>query len=421
MKKHLTILMILGLTIAPFGRAQIKVNPSGVNVNTNGATTVFLSFGRLINQVPVEAAWCGELINAAPDIGSKCDPGTLFGRLPIRYDLSKIDANGRFTDIMSIPPSVARRAYQVAQQGAASQFFYVRRFASTIGGADEYVSVTCRLAGGGARVPFSLLDVKIVADTETPVVFVKRDATVPGMVAEIYYNGTGQLKGRWEVVFPGEEPPTAQDLLTEASLPFEARSQQRRYTELGRFNTFLPPTGSFILPGPDVRKLPTTVAGLYMVLLRIEASDDKEGDSNLAKIGAGSGIVHSGAVAGFPIPPFRYYVGNAKSEVLNAKKGKLQLLLPPQSATLSASKPVDFSWVQVSQVAIYRLEAKSSEDDLVLSALLQSGITSYRAPVWLKDKLEDGKLRWRISALNYSGKAIMTSEWRSLKIGDAGK
>lgn len=420
MKKQLMILIILGLTFAQSGRAQITVNPSGVNVNTHGATTVFLSFGRLVNQVPVEAFWCGELIAAAPDIGFKCDPGSLFGRLPIRYDLSKIDASGRFTDIMSIPPSVARRAYQAAQQGASSQFFYVRRFVSTVGGPDEYVSVTCRLAGGGARVPFSLLDVRLVAETETPVVFVKKDATSPGLVAEIYYTGTGQLKGRWEVVLPGEEPPTAQDLLTEASLPFEERGRQRRYTELERFNTFLPPTGSFILPGPEVKKLPTTVDGLYMILLRIEASDDKEGDSDRAKVGAGTGVVHSGAVAGFPIPPLRYYVGNSESELLTAREGKLQLLLPAGNATLSATTPVDFSWVEVSQAAIYRLEAKNSRGEDVLSALLQSGISTYLAPDWLIDKLPDGKLRWRIAALNYSGKAIMASEWRSLKLGEAG-
>ena len=418
MKKQVISLIIMAMTFVQPGWTQIKVNPSGVNVNTNGATTVFLSFGRLVNQVPVEAFWCGELIDASPDIGSKCDPVSLFGRLPIRYDLSKIDANGRFTDIMSIPPSVARRAYQAAQQGASSEFFYVRRFMSTVGGPDEYVAVTCRLAGGGARVPFSLLDVQITADTETPVLFVKKNETPPGLVAEIYYNGTGQLKGRWEVVFPGDEPPTARDLLTEASLPIEERGLQRRYTEVQRFNTFLPPTGKFILPGPDPKKLPTSVGGLYLILLRIEASDDKEGDSNLAKIGAGTEVVHSGAVAGFPIPPFRYYVGNSKSELLTDKEGKLQLLLPAANATLPADKPVDFSWVGVGQAAIYRLEAKNSQGELVLSALLQAGLASYRAPTWLKDKLPDGKLRWRISAFNFAGKEILSSDWRILMIND---
>lgn len=416
--KRLIILIIVPLIFALPGFAQIKVHPSGVNVNTNGATTVFLSFGRLTNQVPVEAFWCGELINASPDIGAKCNPNSIFGQLPIRYDLSRINPDGTFTDIMSIPPSVARRAYQAAQQGASSEFFYVRRFVSTVGGPDEYVAVTCRLAGGGARVPFSLLDVKIVADIETPVLFVKMDESPPGLVAEIYYTGTGQLKGRWEVVFPGEEPPTAKDLLTEASLPIEERTLQRRYTEIDRFNTFLPPTGKFILPGPNPKKMPTSVDGLYMLLLRIEASDDKEGDSNLAAVGGGSGVVHSGAVAGFPIPPFRYYVGNSESEILIKKEGQLQLLLPSENAKLTSADQIDFSWVEVKQAGVYRLEAKDSQGQLVLSAFLQSGVGTYRAPSWLKDKLSDGELRWRVVALNFSGKEIQESDWRILKIND---
>ena len=250
----------------------------------------------------------------------------------------------------------------------------------------------------------------------TPVLFVKKDQKLPGLIAEIYYNGTGQLKGRWEVVFPGEEPPTARDLLTEASLPIEERGLQRRYTEVSRFNTFLPPTGKTILPGPDSKKLPTSVDGLYMLLLRIEASADKEGDSNLAAVG-GTGVVHSGAVAGFPIPPFRYYVGNSESEMLTTKEGKLQLLQPNENAILVPDKPIDFSWVEIKQAAVYKLEAKDSNGLLVLSALLQSGINTYRAPSWLTEKLPDGQGRWRISVLNFSGKEIQSSDWRRFRIG----
>lgn len=396
--------------------AQIRVNPSGVNVNANGATTVFLTFGRLTNQVPVEAFWCGEIVDAAPDIGFKCDGSSIFGSLPIRYDLSKINPDGTFTDIMSIPPSVARRAYQAAQQGASSEFYYVRRFISTVGGPDEYVTVTCRLAGGGARVPFSLLDVKITADIDTPVLFVKKGETAPGIVAEIYYNGTGQLRGRWEVVLPGDEPPTARDLLTEAALPIEERGTQRRYTEVSRFNVFLPPTGKAILPGPDVENIPTQLDGLHMLLLRIEATDDKEGDSNLGSVGANGGVVHSGAVAGFPIPPFRYFVGNAETELLTAKEGKLQLLLPAENARLPQNSPIDFSWVEDGQAAIYQLEVKGSQGEILLSALLQAGVAIYRAPSWLADRTPDGSLAWRVTALNFAGKEVLASQWRPLNI-----
>ena len=36
---------------------QIQRNPTGVNVNANGATTVFITFGNLEGYVPVEAIW----------------------------------------------------------------------------------------------------------------------------------------------------------------------------------------------------------------------------------------------------------------------------------------------------------------------------------------------------------------------------
>src|SRR5882672_578787 len=144
--------------ITGIARAQnVQVNPTGVNVNPNTGTTVFLTFGQITGALrPAEATWCGELIPAAPDLGLKCDPATIFGSLPARYNLSRSSGNLGFTDVMSIPPSVARRAYQAAIDGADSRFFYVRRFANFGGGPDEYVNVTCRLASGGARTPFAL-------------------------------------------------------------------------------------------------------------------------------------------------------------------------------------------------------------------------------------------------------------------------
>ena len=267
--------------------AQIRVNPTGVNVNTQGATTVFITFGGLRNQVPVEAFWCGSLISAAPARGSRCNPLAIFGQLPIRYEQARASGTTLLNDIMSIPASVSRRAYQDAQRGNTSSFYYVRRFVSTVGGPDEYVAVTCRLAGGGARVPFALTDVTLAFSARTPVLFVDPEATVPPLQADIAYNGTGRLRGRWEVVLPGDERPTSDDLLTEATLPPEARGTQRHYTELQRFNVFLPPTGRVTLSGPDVTRIPTTIEGTYLILLRIEATDDKESDSDRS---AASGV-----------------------------------------------------------------------------------------------------------------------------------
>jgi hypothetical protein len=402
-------LLLAGCALALAGAlpGQIVVHPNGVNVNAQGATTVFLTYGGLGSVFqPAESEWCGELIPAAPDIGSRCDPATLFGRLPARYDQSVRSGAGGFTDIMSIPPSVARRAYQAAEDGANSAFYYVRRFVPTAGGPDVYVTVTCRMAGVGARVPLALTDVRVRFSVETPVLFLAEGAIAPEVSAELSYTGTGRLKGRWEVVLPGEELPEPRDLLTEASLPLEERGTQKRYTELTRFNLFLAPTGKYVLPGPEVTRIPTTVAGTYLLLLRIEASDDKEGDSNLGIAGAGSGVVHSGAVAGFPLPTLRYLVGSGGSELSPARGAAGGRLEAPELADGA------FRWRSVEGAAFYRLEVRSSEGAELLTAFVAAKDLTYAVPPFLKEKAGDKPARWRVSVLDAGGRTIKSSTWR---------
>ena len=408
-------LIILSLLFSlPCFAQTIAVNPKGVNVNSQGATTVFLTFGNLRDYRPAEATWCGDLISAAPDQGLKCNPASIYGFLPARYDRSKRSGNNAYTDVMSIPSSVARRAYQAAARGEDARFFYVRRFVSTTGGPDQFVDVTCRLTGGGARVPFSLTDVKLVfGKEETQILFAEAGKPLPPVKADITYNGTGRLKGRWEVVLPGEELPSERDLLTEATLPFEERGLQKRYTQLSRFNVFLPPTGRFTLPGPDVTRLPMKVEGTYLLLLRIEASDDREGDSNLTNVNAGPDTVHSGAVAGFPLPVLRYVIGGSGQAASLAGAG-LQLLLPRDDALLEARRPIDFTWIEVPNATFYELELQDAAGKNLLFAWLRSNLRSYRAPSWLKDKTET--VRWRVVAKDQNGKAISESGFRTVRL-----
>lgn len=412
------LLFALLLTAAAAQRnlGSVKVSPNGVNVSANGATTVFLTFGGLNNQIPAEACWCGELISAAPAIGSKCSPAAIFGCLPARYDQSTLSGNRGFTDIMSIPPSVARRAYQAAQDGAASDFFYVRRFVSTKGGPDEFVSVSCRMASGGVSVPLALTDVTLSFDVDKPVLFVKSGETLPPIKAEIAYNGTGRLVGRWEIVKPGDELPQARDLLTEGTLPVEERGSQRRYAQLSRFNVFLPPTGKYTLAGPDPPLFPNNVEGGYLVLLRVEVTDDKDGGSNLGAAGTGKGFVTSGTVAGFPMPVLRYFVGSGMPATSTQTKGNLALLLPPDNAVINASRIVEFSWSTDEQAALYRIEIEDVQGNPVLSALLQRGFEIYRAPSWLKNKSADGHLRWRVVALDQTGNRIGETPRRAFRL-----
>jgi hypothetical protein len=412
-----TLVVIVFLT-ATTAAAQVRVNPTGVSVSSSAATTVFLTFGGLRDQEPTDAYWCGEIISAAPALGTRCDPATLYGRLPARYDLARLQG-GSLTDIMSIPPSVVRLAYQAAQRGATSTFFYVRHFQSLTGGPDEYVAVTCRLTGGGARVPFSLTDVHLEFDGQDVLPFVAPGESPPQIAAKIAYTGTGRLIGRWEIVLPGEEPPSSHDLLTEATLPVDERGLQRRFTQLDRFNVFLPPDGRVTLPGPDMRKLPTTVSGMYLVLLRVEATDDREGDSNLADAGAGVGVVHSGAVAGFSLPVLRYVVAGEGARTVTTEASQFHLLGPRDGDTLRDGNGFTAMWIPPddASAAFYRVELTNDRDVPLLTALLPRTARRYQVPQWVMDKAADRAIRWRVSALTAAGAPLRSSVWRFVQIG----
>jgi len=442
----LSILFLLLINVSTDALAQIMVNPTGVNVNKIGSTTVFLTFGGLNNQDVAEGVWCGEVRPAQSGMGTECVPGTIFGVLPQRFDFSSnsnfFSSGGTaFTDIMSIPASVARRAFQAARSGERSGFFYVRKFVSNSSGPDEFVSVTCRMASGGARSPLSLVNVRMVFEPEEKesfiqqdqipsvssfepfgeplpynlesqkqgkvvlvssdlVAYVKAGEKLPPLSAEIVYTGTGRLIGRWEVVIPGDEPPRTFDLLPESTLPAQQRGLQRRYTQLERFNIFLPPVGKFTLPGPNVNLLPTNSNGVHLVLLRIEPSDEKDSQSNLSSAGAGTGIVFAGGVAGFAIPPLRYYViGGETGKGLISLKGKLRQIYPPENFVVSPDKSVDFAWGELENAYLYQLQIEDPQGSSILSAILKPGIGMYRAPIWMNDKAGMREVRWRILAI----------------------
>jgi hypothetical protein len=261
-----------------------------------------------------------------------------------------------------------------------------------------------------------LTDAQLLFEPDLPIVFVRPQALTPKIKANIQYNGTGRLKGRWEVVAPGEELPTDFDLLPEGSLPFEQRGNQRRYTQLSHFNVFLPPVGRFTLEGPDPARLPRNVEGAYLILLRIEASDDKEGDSDLSAVGVGPGIVHSGGLSGFALPVLRYFVG--ASESLAA--APLTLISPAEGATVNSLQSPLFTWVENQPGAFVRLEVIDENEKPLLNSMLPVGTTHYRAPSWLRVKAVDGNLRWRVVMFDQTGQQIAAAPWRGLRLETPG-
>jgi len=381
------------------------VNPSGVNVRQNGPSTVFLTFQNLgSNEQAKEAFWCSEVSSTGVSSTNPCLPGTLLGRLPARLDRSRVSgvSTRNLTDIMSIPASVVRRAMRAASRGGDGSFFYVRRFSDGVN--DSYVTVTCRLAGGGARTPLALTQVQMWFDTEdrpAAVYRVARGKTLPPVHVYLRYNGSGRLKGRWEIVRPGDTPPQSEDLLTEASLPVEQRSRQKRYSLIQRFSNFLPPVGSLRIPGPDPRLLPSDADGPYQLLFRVEASADKEGNSNTL-----DGIANSGGVAGFPMPVLRYFVGE------DASSGRgIRLLTPLAGETVDAAR-LTFSWIEPSGIPWFRLEVVAG-DESRLSVVLPAASQSYDPPPWLLENGTEG-LRWRVVGLDDRGRALQRSPWRRI-------
>jgi hypothetical protein len=211
------------------------------------------------------------------------------------------------------------------------------------------------------------------------------------------------------VVQPGEELPESSDLLTEATLPIEQRGTQRRYTQLSRFNIFLPPDGKYTLVGPKSADLPRRVAGEYRLLLRIEASDDDVTGSNLAVVGAGPGIVNSAAVAGFPLPVLRYFVGAAGDLTANV----VRQLTPADNKTFAPKDSVDFEWLDIDSGAFYQVVVTDTDGKTLVTAVLPARIGTYRAPPWLRERAGQKAVRWRVRALDENGQIIGESPQRS--------
>lgn len=416
MRKAFYLLVLLSMCAVGASAQTITVSPSETTVYSQGATSVLLTFGNLGNRRPVESTWCGALVPAAPDIGFKCDPSLIFGRLPLRYNQSTLSGTNAYTDIMSVTPSVARRAYLDAARGSRATFFYVRRFVLPAGGPDEYVAVTLRLGGNGAGVPFSITNVRLLWDGGNKTVpFVKSGERLPRISAEIFYTGSGRLIGRWELVKPGETPPTQRDLLSESTLPVEERGTQRRFSQVKRFNVFLSPVGRTIIPGPENERIEKTVDGMYLLLFRIESVADGLNQSNLGAVNAGHGLVNSGGVAGFSMPVMRYYVGTGGDTQIDEFNSVDHQLAPADLAEFRPSQPIVFSWPSVPHTKYYKLVIESAAGVEVFSAVILSDTSTYSAPSWLSTQTTGDLLRWQVLAFDAKGAKLSETVVRTLR------
>jgi hypothetical protein len=171
------------------------------------------------------------------------------------------------------------------------------------------------------------------------------------------------------------------------------------------------------LPGPTPSKLPTDAEGTYLVLLRVEATNDREADSDLGAVGAGSGVVHSGGVAGFPMPVLRYVVGTPDDAVAASEAAApIRLLGPVDGLTFDPDSTARLQWSSVWGAAGYRVELVA-EGEHLLDALTGSVTTRYEVPPMIRASAGSRRVRWRVSALDLAGAVVRRSPWRTIRFG----
>jgi len=416
MRRFVPVFLLAALLSAAFGSrafAAVSVSPAVVNIATFGPSTVFLSYRNLSIFAPADAAWCSEIEDPGDNC---CSPGSVLARVPTTNQFTTLSGVDGFTDIVTVPSSVVQRAYQSAHRGGPSSFFYVRRFDDTTGSGFECTAALFRLGGRGAGVPFALTDVRVRWKKDMPIMNVRRGDPPPPFNAEIHYNGTARLRGRWEIVLPGDPQPTLLDLLPQADLPIDQRGMQRRYTLIGRFDVVLPPTGHFVLEGPDLSQIPHALDGLHLILMRVEASNDQLGSQNTQPIEDELLALETGGTAGFPMPVLRFYVGSGADvdEIAELSAKDLVLVEPRDHSSIRKNEAMTFSWVASKGALLYRFEV-DSDSGSVMSALVGPGLQNYSAPPWLRDRSGE-TLRWRVVALGKEGIPIAMSDWRDFSV-----
>jgi hypothetical protein len=129
-------------------------------------------------------------------------------------------------------------------------------------------------------------------------------------------------------------------------------------------------------------------------------------------------LVNAGAVAGFPLPTLRYFVGTG--EQLAALQGEgqdqgLRLVTPAAGASLP-QQPVQFDWMDSPNADYYRLEVQDAGGNAVVETLVRPGVEQYTAPPWLMERGGE-TLRWRVVSLDNNGRTLAASPWREFQIG----
>lgn len=281
-------------------------------VSPNADTGVFISYVMKGADAPTRGYFCSQLLPGVTPLdqfpSNPCERGSELNVDPVSQFNMVSATSARET--LTVPGDVSLHMYQRLRPLGKTEFYVVRRFtgaaAGGVAGGRTFIAIPLRLSGSPSQMPLTLSKVELAFQYNggrQPMRVVQRDASVGPVVATVDYQGTGVLKGRWEVVQPGDPEPTVLDLTAQASLDPELQLQQQRYLEVGTFEHALYAGRRVLVPGPPPEALPTSQPGRYLVLWRPEATA-----SNASQMGARVTDLPSGGMAGFPMPTLTYYV-----------------------------------------------------------------------------------------------------------------
>jgi hypothetical protein len=291
----------------------------------------------------------------------------------------------------------ARLSGALAQQTGNSSLYFVRQFQD-----GSFAVVQLQAVGSSLADPLTLTDVQLAFRTgrgRQPTVGLAPGEAVPPSFGDIYYTGSGTLRGRWEVVEPGFPVPDRSDLVPEAAVARSDRGQQRRYRLVERFEYALGPGGHFVLPGPDPARLPVRQTGGYLVLLRIEA----------VPAGTHFGVAAEHGAAPFSLPVLVYQVGAGidGSTALAARFVELIDVRPGRVPTLA--------WRALAEAASWRVELADANGIIVGSKFLRREQTRYDLTGVLAQRTQGKAVQWRVQAFDAGRKPIGRSDWKDIK------
>ncbi len=264
-----------------------------------------------------------------------------------------------FTETISVPSNVMRLALQ-SNNGA---FVYERDFADDppaltfiTGGHNVFVT-------GGMGGPLSLAEVTLSFDNGSTFTTIQQGGALRAQ-ARIRSNGSGQLRGVWEVSDNGAQSSAFFRPLRTVTVTLTG---QRYITE------FSPP-------------LPTSSDGRVNVRFRV--TDPPGTDIK---------------------PQITYFVADTQAK----ERGAIAVVAPDDGAAFVDNTP--FQWGAVKGAAAYRLQVLDAGGNHVASMLVKGAET--RLSGFARSQLQGPAVyKWRVAAADVDGNVIAISETRSIKV-----